>query len=186
MLILASNSPRRKELLAKISKEPFKVIPSHIDESLLKTTPNNLAKELSKLKAYDVFENHPNDKVLSCDTIVIFQNEIYGKPHSKIEAKKMLKALSNNHHIVISAYTFISSQVEITRSVKTDVYFNELSDELIDKYIASGSPMDKAGAYGIQDQEFNLVKKIDGSLNNVIGLPTEDIIKHLENYIVLK
>lgn len=186
MLILASNSPRRKDLLTKIAQEPFVIIPSHIDESLLKTSPNNLAKELSKLKAYDVFEKHPSDKVLSCDTIVIFQNEIFGKPHSKAEAKRMLKALSNNHHIVISAYTFISKEVEITRSVKTVVYFNELSDELIDKYLASGSPMDKAGAYGIQDQEFPLVKKIEGSLNNVIGLPTEDIIQHLGHYIALK
>ena len=90
----------------------------------------------------------------------------------------MLKKLSGNKHVVISGYTFINKDKEITRTVRTYVYFNKLSDETIDAYIKSGSPMDKAGAYGIQDSEFNLVNHIEGSLDNVIGFPVEDIKAH--------
>lgn len=177
MLILASKSPRRKELIKQITND-FIVIPSDIDESLLKTEPHDLPGELSKLKAYSIFARYPNDSVLSCDTVVICEGELMGKPKNKEDAKRMLSKLSNKKHIVISGYTFINKEKEITRSVRTYVYFNKLSEELIDSYIKSGSPMDKAGAYGIQDSEFNLVNHIDGDLNNVIGLPVDDIKKH--------
>ena len=177
MTILASESPRRRELIKKITQE-FTVIPANIDESILHVPASDLPGELSKMKAYDVFQKHPNDKILACDTVVILNGEIMGKPHSKEEASEMLHKLSGKKHVVISGYTIISKQKEITRTVRTYVYFNNLSDELIEKYIASGSPMDKAGAYGIQDKEFDLVNKIEGSLDNVIGLPTEDIKAH--------
>ena len=177
MIILASESPRRKELIKKITKE-FTVIPANIDESVLHIPACDLPGELSKLKAYDVFAKYPNDKVLACDTVVIIDGQILGKPHSKEEASKMLHQLSGRKHVVISGYTIISKEKEVTRTVRTYVYFNKLSDELIDKYIATGSPMDKAGAYGIQDQEFDLVNHIEGSFDNVIGLPTEDIKAH--------
>ena len=177
MIILASESPRRKELIKKITKE-FTVIPANIDESVLHIPACDLPGELSKLKAYDVFAKYPNDKVLACDTVVIIDGQILGKPHSKEEASKMLLQLSGRKHVVISGYTIISKEKEVTRTVRTYVYFNKLSDELIDKYIATGSPMDKAGAYGIQDQEFDLVNHIEGSFDNVIGLPTEDIKAH--------
>ena len=177
MIILASESPRRKELIKKITKE-FTVIPANIDESVLHIPACDLPGELSKLKAYDVFAKYPNDKVLACDTVVIIDGQILGKPHSKEEAKNMLKKLSGRKHVVISGYTIISKEKEVTRTVRTYVYFNKLSDELIDAYIATGSPMDKAGAYGIQDQEFDLVNHIEGSFDNVIGLPTEDIKAH--------
>ena len=177
MIILASESPRRKELIKKITKE-FTVIPANIDESVLHIPACDLPGELSKLKAYDVFAKYPNDKVLACDTVVIIDGQILGKPHSKEEASKMLHQLSGRKHVVISGYTIISKKKEVTRTVRTYVYFNKLSDELIDKYIATGSPMDKAGAYGIQDQEFDLVNHIEGSFDNVIGLPTEDIKAH--------
>ena len=177
MIILASESPRRRELIKKITKE-FTVIPANIDESVLHIPACDLPGELSKLKAYDVFAKYPNDKVLACDTVVIIDGQILGKPHSKEQAKEMLQKLSGRKHVVISGYTIISKEKEVTRTVRTYVYFNELSDELIDRYIASGSPMDKAGAYGIQDQEFDLVNHIEGSFDNVIGLPTEDIKAH--------
>ena len=177
MTILASESPRRRELIKKITKE-FTVIPANIDESVLHIPACDLPGELSKLKAYDIFAKYPNDKVLACDTVVIIDDQILGKPHSKEQAKEMLQKLSGRKHVVISGYTIISKEKEITRTVRTYVYFNKLSDELIDAYIATGSPMDKAGAYGIQDQEFNLVNHIEGSFNNVIGLPTEDIKAH--------
>ena len=177
MIILASESPRRRELIKKITKE-FTVIPANIDESVLHIAPHDLPGELSKLKAYDVFAKYPNDKVLACDTVVILDGELMGKPHTKEKASEMLHKLSGKKHVVISGYTLISKDKEITRTVRTYVYFNKLSDELIDRYIASGSPMDKAGAYGIQDKEFDLVNHIEGSFDNVIGLPTEDILQH--------
>ena len=177
MIILASESPRRRELIKKITKE-FTVIPANIDESVLHIPACDLPGELSKLKAYDIFARYPNDKVLACDTVVIIDGQILGKPHSKEEAKKMLQKLSGRKHVVISGYTIISKEKEVTRTVRTYVYFNKLSDELINTYIATGSPMDKAGAYGIQDQEFDLVNHIEGSFDNVIGLPTEDIKAH--------
>lgn len=177
MIILASESPRRRELIKKITNE-FTVIPANIDESVLHIAPHDLPGELSKLKAYDVFAKYPNDKVLACDTVVILDGELMGKPHTKEKASEMLHKLSGRKHVVISGYTLISKDKEITRTVRTYVYFNKLSDELIDRYIASGSPMDKAGAYGIQDKEFDLVNHIEGSFDNVIGLPTEDILQH--------
>ena len=177
MIILASESPRRKELIKKITKE-FTVIPANIDESVLHIPACDLPGELSKLKAYDVYAKYPNDKVLACDTVVILDGEIMGKPHTPEKAKEMLRKLSGRKHVVISGYTIISKEKEVTRTVRTYVYFNKLSDELIDKYIATGSPMDKAGAYGIQDRDFDLVNHIEGSFDNVIGLPTEDILQH--------
>lgn len=94
----------------------------------------------------------------------------------------MLKNLSNNHHVVLTSYTIISKDYETNKTVKSVVYLNDLSEETIEKYIASGSPMDKAGAYGCQDEEFNLIKKIVGSFDNVMGLPTESITRDLKKF----
>lgn len=180
MIILASESPRRRELIKKITND-FVVIPSNVDESVLHIAPHDLPGELSKLKAYSVYSRYPNDTILACDTVVILDGELMGKPHTKEKAKEMLRKLSNKKHVVISGYTFINKDKEITRTVRTYVYFNKLSEELIEQYVASGSPMDKAGGYGIQDSEFNLVNHIEGSLDNVVGLPVEDIKAHCFN-----
>lgn len=177
MIILASQSPRRRELIKKITTD-FTVIPSNIDESIIHTEPHALPAELSKLKAYSIFSIYPNDTVLACDTVVILNNELMGKPKTKEQAKEMLRKLSGKKHVVISGYTFINKDREITRTVRTYVYFNNLSEETINAYVESGSPMDKAGAYGIQDKDFDLVNHIEGSLYNVIGLPVEDIKAH--------
>ena len=178
MLILASESPRRKELIRKITND-FVVIPSNVDESLLHITPHDLPAELSKLKAYSIYAKYPNDSVLACDTVVILDGKLMGKPKTKKDAFVMLSELSGKKHVVISGYTYISKEKEITRTVRTYVYFNKLTPELINSYIESGSPMDKAGAYGIQDKDFNLVNHIEGDLDNVVGLPVEDIRKHV-------
>ena len=177
MVILASASPRRRELI-KMLVDDFEVIPSDVDESIIHTEPHALPAELSKIKAYSIFSRYPNDTVIACDTIVILDGKIMGKPHSKEEAKEMLKALSGRKHVVISGYTYINKEREITRTVRTYVYFNKLSEDTIDAYIKSGSPMDKAGAYGIQDDEYNLVSHIEGSFYNVVGFPVEDIKAH--------
>lgn len=179
MLILASQSPRRKELLRLITPD-FDVISANIDEEVVVQVPSDLAKELSKLKAYEIFKTHPNDTILACDTIVIIDDKVLNKPKDKAEARKMLEMLSGRRHHVISGFTILSKDREINRNVMTEVYFNKLSDETIERYIASGSPFDKAGGYGIQDEAFGLVDHIVGSYYNVMGLPVEELKKFLK------
>jgi septum formation protein len=175
MLILASSSPRRRELLHELTSN-FQVVTPQVDERTIRASDSALPLEISKMKAYEVFLSHPQDTVLACDTIVYFKKRKLGKPNDAEDARAMLRLLSGQTHKVISGYTIISSKFEINRTVVTKVTFNELDDVLIDKYVSSGSPMDKAGAYGIQDKGFSLVKKIEGSYPNVMGLPLEDIV----------
>ena len=177
MFILASESPRRKKLLKQIVKD-FIIVSANVNEREYRFNINQYALELSKLKAYEVFSRYPNNSVLACDTIVIYNNKILNKPKDKKDAIRMLKLLSNNKHIVISSYTYINKNKEINRSVKSIVTFNKLSNELINEYVNKGLSFNKAGAYGIQDG-YDLVKSVEGSYNNVVGLPIEDIKKHI-------
>lgn len=177
MFILASASPRRKELLHKLLPE-FSIIVPNIDERILHLDPKDLASEESKHKAYAIYSKYPRDEVLSCDTIVVLDGEVLGKPKDEEEAKAMLRLESGKKQIVLSGYTYIGEGREITRTVATEVYFNELSEELIEDYVAKKKPLDKAGAYGIQDG-YPLIKRIEGSYDNVMGLPTEDIAAHV-------
>ncbi len=179
MFILASSSPRRKELLKKLIPEYTILVPD-VDERILDLSPSNLAAEESKIKAYAISSLHPNDEVLACDTIVVLDGRILGKPKDEEDAIAMLKAQSGKRQIVLSGYTYIGKGKEITRTVATEVYFKELSDELIRDYVATKKPLDKAGAYGIQDG-YPLVDYIVGSFDNVMGLPTEDIAVHVFN-----
>ncbi len=179
MFILASSSPRRKELLAKLIKD-YTIIVPNVDERSLNLPPNELAAEESKLKAYAISALYPDDEVLACDTIVVLDDKILGKPADEEDAKKMLRAQSGERQIVLSGYTYIGKGKEITRTVATEVYFKELSDELILDYVKNKKPLDKAGAYGIQDG-YPLVDHIEGSYDNVMGLPTEDIARHVFN-----
>ena len=177
MFILASGSPRRKELLRKIVEE-FVIIVPNVDESLLHVDAKDLPAEESKAKAYAIASLHPEDEVLACDTVVVLNGEVLGKPKDEEDAKAMLRKQSGRKEIVLSGYTYIGRGKEITATVATEVYFNELSEELIEAYVQTKSPLDKAGAYGIQDG-FPLIKEIRGSFDNVMGLPTEDILKRL-------
>ena len=179
MLILASQSPRRRELLHLITDD-FSVIPADIDEDVVVKVPSDLAKELSKMKAYEVFKTHQNDTILAVDTIVVIDGKVLGKPRSKAEARRMLETLSGRKHHVISGYTLLNQTREINANAVTEVYFHSLDDETIEKYIESGSPFDKAGAYGIQDESFKLVDHIVGSYYNVMGLPVEELKKYLK------
>jgi septum formation protein len=175
MLILASGSPRRKELLKKIVKD-YTVIVPNIDERILDLDPKDLPAEESKEKAYAIHAKYPNDAVLACDTIVVLNGEVLGKPKDEADAMRMLKK-QGKRQVVLSGYTYIDRQKEITRTVMTYVYFNVLSDELIAQYVKEKRPLDKAGAYGIQDG-YPLINRIEGSFDNVMGLPSEDIAKH--------
>lgn len=174
MYILASKSPRRHELLKQVIPE-FQIICSNVDESKIQAEPHELPKVLSKLKAEAIFKDHPNDIIIAADTIVLFNEKIYGKPQDENDAFRMLKDLSNETHEVITGFTILSKDTFIVDSVTTKVTFNYLSDQLILNYIKECQPLDKAGAYGIQDKVFNLVKQIDGSYSNVMGLPIEKL-----------
>ena len=176
MFILASKSPRRQELL-KIIVPEFKIVVPDIDENILVSIPSDTAKIISKFKAYKIFAEYPEATILACDTIVVIEGELLGKPKDALDAKRMLRKLSGKKHHVISGFTLVSPHLEINKNIVTEVYFNDLSDELIDEYIKTGSPFDKAGAYGIQDETFNLVKSIKGSYYNVMGLPVEALRK---------
>lgn len=178
MLILASGSPRRKELLKKVFKDYVVIVPD-IDERALNLAAKDLAAEESKEKAYAIASRYPNDEVLACDTIVVLEGKVLGKPHNEEDAKRMLRAQSGKKQVVLSGYTYIGKGKEITRTVATNVYFNKLSDELIENYVRNKKPLDKAGAYGIQDG-YPLVNRIEGSYDNVMGLPTEDIASHVK------
>lgn len=175
--ILASASPRRKQLLAELIKE-FEIIPSQAEETVCGTpSPKSLVAQLAALKAEEVVKRPENEEkvVIGSDTVVAFGKKVLGKPKDEEDAFRMLKMLSGKKHAV---YTGVSFQLvkngktfSVTKVEKTLVYFNDLSDEWIWGYIKGGSPMDKAGAYGIQDG--GLVKRIDGSFTGVVGLPVE-------------
>lgn len=182
MIILASKSPRRKELLGKLINE-FEIIPSNVDEFLYSLD------ELSLVKAKEISLTHPSDLIISADTIVLLNNQVFGKPQNKLEAYNMLKALSDNVHEVKTIYTILNEKenIEVTKSVISKVYFNKLDDELINKYIESGSPMDKAGAYGIQDNDkFPIISHIEGSYTNIVGLPIEELEIDLRKLGIIK
>ena len=176
--ILASASPRRKELLGQLI-EKFDVIPSQGEEKTDGTlSPEMLVKTLAEQKATEVatYSTARGKIVLGADTVVALGNEVLGKPKDEEDAKRMLTALSGRSHDVYTGVCIVYVDEMGARKTKvdaarTEVVFEDLSKEQIDKYVASGSPMDKAGAYGIQDG--GLVKEIKGSYSNVVGLPME-------------
>ena len=181
-IILASNSPRRKQLLKEAGLK-FKVIPSDCDEQFdFYSSQEEYAKNLSYLKAEKVFLKNQNCVVIGADTIVVFNNQILGKPIDKTDAFNTLKMLSNNTHKVITGYTIMSKNKAISNYEVTFVTFNDLTDHLINSYIDDKNPLDKAGSYGIQDG-YPLVKNFDGDYNNVVGLPVDKILQHLKEFI---
>ena len=179
MIILASASPRRKRLMQEEISSCFNVIIPEIDESLSFKKYKEvraIVKDIAKRKCLKIAKDHPSDLVIAADTVVVINKAIIGKPKDKKDAYRILKTLSNHKHYVYTGYAIHQNDKFVTGVSKSTVIFNDLSDELINSYIASGSPMDKAGAYGYQDnQDFALVKKVTGSLTNVIGFPAEDI-----------
>ena len=183
-IILASKSPRRKELLKLIS-EDFLIATEDInEESSYLLSPIEAVRDIAKRKGEAVDKLYPNDLVISADTIVVYNNEIIGKPKDKEDAKRILTLLSGKSHYVYTAYRLKYLDKEIINYVESIVIFNELSGDLIDKYISSGSPLDKAGAYGVQDNDkFPIIKKVIGSIDNVIGFPVKEIKIDLDKLI---
>lgn len=184
-LILASNSPRRSDLLKK-SGYKFDIIVSNYEEKSCSLDPIITATTFAFGKAKGVFDRIDNKEqfvVLGADTIVYCENEIIGKPKDDEEAFEIIKKLSGKFHQVITGYSLISTDKINTDYVISNVQFRSLSNDEISSYVKSGLYKGKAGGYGIQDKEFSLVESYSGSLNNIIGLPTEVIKNHLDKML---
>ena len=177
MLILASKSPRRKELLKQIGI-PFVVVVSDAEEvSGNSWTPAALVVENAKRKARAVAEKYPDSPVLGADTVVSSEGKIFGKPKDKDEARKMLTALSGKMHEVTTGLALINRNEIRTTNVTTKVFFDTMTKADIDAYIATEESMDKAGAYAIQGKAARFIEKIEGSYSNVVGLPLNALIQ---------
>ncbi len=181
-LILASASPRRRELMGYFPI-PIEVVVPEVDESVtLGLGPAPFARLLAERKALAVVKRKSDkDPVLAADTIVIVDDEILGKPYDAEDAARMLKLLSGRTHQVITGVAILWKGKEVLFAVSTDVSFKELTPKEIADYIATGEPMDKAGAYAIQGTGGFMVTEITGSASNVIGLPVAEVIAALQN-----
>lgn len=185
-LVLASASPRRRELLAQIGAE-FEVLPAQGEEHISTTKPEQAVVELSRQKAEEVAglaAAQGRTLILGADTIVAFQGEILGKPKDEADAARMLRMLSGNTHSVFTGVAAIL--MEGRKTVKSISFFEEtqvtmypMAELEINRYIATGEPMDKAGAYGIQGKCAIFIEKIIGDYNNVVGLPLAALYQNL-------
>ena len=181
MIILASKSPRRKELLSLITDD-FTVDSAEVDETLpCDIEPDKAVEYLSKIKAQPFRES--GKIVIGADTVVAIDGEILGKPKNEKDAFLMLKNLSGKEHSVFTGVTVIKNDKEVTFSVQTRVKFFELDDREIEDYISSGEPFDKAGAYGIQGKGAELVEKYEGDYNNIVGLPVDTLLKNFPDLL---
>ena len=183
-LILASKSPRRSQILKDFGYR-FNTVTAPFKEVSFDGNPKKTAMENAFGKATATF-NAIKDKesavVLGSDTVVCLDGKILGKPKDSDDAINMLEMLSGKTHQVVTGYAVITSNEKIVECSISNVKFNELSPDLIKSYVDSGSPLDKAGAYGIQDN-FPLVKSYTGELNNIIGLPIQDVKKVLDKLL---
>ncbi len=179
MLILASKSPRRQELL-KLITEDFEIRTADVDETLPQgIKPADAVLYLSAIKARPFAAQ--GDIVIGADTVVALGNTILGKPKNREDAKRMLSELSGREHSVFTGVTLIKGDIERSFYVESKVKFYELSEQEISDYAASGECDDKAGAYGIQGRGSLLVEKIDGDYFNVVGLPVSKLYRELKN-----
>lgn len=182
-IILASALPRRKELMA-LAGIPFEARPVDADETILCCTPpEGAVMMLATRKAQLAAEHFPDNLIIGADTIVAVGKHIYGKPDTSEEAFEMLSALSGKTHQVFTGVCiYTKSGHRNAFCTRTDVTFFPLSEEEIRAYIATGEPMDKAGAYGIQGKGALLVEKIDGDYYNVVGLPISRLVRELKSF----
>ncbi|MBR5340302.1 MAG: septum formation protein Maf [Erysipelotrichaceae bacterium] len=182
-IILASKSPRRRELMEML-KLPFEIIVSDIDEQI--DYDNDLVKEIEKLsfrKADAVYQENKDALVIGSDTIVKIGNDVLGKPKSVEQAKEMLRELSDNTHEVVTGVTIIcNDQVETFSSV-ANVTFYPLSEEEINEYVKTNEPMDKAGSYAIQGDGAKFIRSIEGDFYTIVGLPVGELYHRLKKYL---
>ena len=183
-IILASASPRRRELLS-LTGLPFTVDPGDYEENLTPSaSPRSLARRLSLGKAEAVSRRHGDALIIAADTFIVFRGHLLGKPHTPEEAARMLRLLSGKSHYVITGFTILdtASGRRRSRSVETKVRFRRLSPSEIHAYVRTGEPLDKAGAYAIQGIGSLLVQEIEGDYFNVIGLPLSALVQTLKEF----
>lgn len=196
-IVLASASPRRKELLGWL-EVPFEIIPSHVEEVTTMTRPHDVAEDLAALKGEDIYRKLEdsneveNPFVISSDTIVTLGETIYGKPKDKEDAFRMLNELSGKTHQVVTGVAMFfedrktKEKKRVVFSVSTLVTFDSIDKDLLENYVNSNDPLDKAGAYGIQGQGLSFISRIDGSYSNVVGFPLSDFVDHFKKALELE
>lgn len=185
-LILASSSPRRRELLSMCGLV-FDVIPADVDEeSFNARPPEKLVRDLSFEKATVISRKNPEAAVIGADTIVVLDGEILGKPKDEAHAIQMLKRLQGKTHSVWGGFTILTDGERLTETCETKVAFMKLSDQEIKAYVKTGEPLDKAGSYGAQGIGASFVERIDGSYTNVVGLPLRECISALRRLGVVR
>lgn len=181
-IILASKSPRRRNVLEQIGLK-FTVQVSDFDEaSITFKTPVEMVEKLSLEKAKIIAKRNPDAVIIGADTTIVCKGEIIGKPKSIKDAVRILKLLSGNIHTVITGFTIISGNKSITKHVTSKVKFKKLSEAEIKAYVATGEPMDKAGGYGIQDKAGVLIESVNGDYFNVVGLPIAVVSEVLKDF----
>ena len=182
-LILASGSPRRRELLEEAGVSFEVIVPEVNEESLPEELPKDMVLRLSRTKADAIASKHPGRFVLAADTIAVTKEDsILGKPKDSHDAEEMLRGLSGREHFVLSGFTLLNLEnaICISRAIETAVLMRELSLEEIKTYVASGEPLDMAGSYAIQGLGGALVKSYEGSYSNVVGLPMKAVLDELK------
>jgi len=185
-IILASKSPRRKALLKNIGLK-FAVEVSDVKEKIdVNINPRKIAENLSLEKARKIAIKHRNALIIAADTFVVYKNKIIGKPKTEKNARKMLKLLSGEQHLVITGFTIIDTKSgkTVTKSDETKVYLKKMTRDEIDAYIKTKEPLDKAGAYAAQEKGGLFVEKIEGDFLNVVGLPIFKLTSELKKFNV--
>ncbi|MBW2090851.1 MAG: septum formation inhibitor Maf [Deltaproteobacteria bacterium] len=183
-LILASDSPRRRELLAILNID-YEVRPSQVDETII---PGESASahvlRLAQAKADRCADHHPDSWIIAADTVVVLNEKIMGKPRNRAEAAEMLRSLSGRRHNVLTGYCLLNRKLKKRECdfARTEVEFRKLSASDIETYLDSNEPIDKAGAYAIQGRGAALVSRITGSYTNVVGLPLSEVIELLKRF----
>lgn len=183
-IVLASASPRRKELLEQIGLQ-FEVEPSDYDEEIVAgSEPHEMARRLSLGKARAAARKHRNALIIAADTFVVFGDRILGKPRTDAEAREMLRALSGQAHSVITGFTILDVETGkvVSRSVETRVHMRTMTLKEIENYVRSKEPLDKAGGYAIQEWGAVLVERIEGDYCNVVGLPLSALAESLREF----
>jgi septum formation protein len=180
MYILASQSLRRVELLKQLNIE-FEVIPSAFDEtSVMFNEITSYVEELAYQKAKHIQQKHPHKTVIGADTVILYQNQVYGKPKDELDAYHMLKTLSGNTHYVYTGMAVLNNKQTIKVSDFAKVTFKQLTDDMIVDYIKTKEPMDKSGSYAIQGGAKHFVSHIEGDIETIIGLTTKTLKRILK------
>lgn len=190
-LVLASQSPRRKELLGYLNL-PFEILPSHENEENNEKDPVKHSQQIALLKANSIAQKNQFKKseksipvIVGADTIVVLEGQIFGKPSDKNAARLMLQKMSGKTHDVYTSVVILCEERQRIFSVKTQVTFDHISADLLEKYLDTGDSLDKAGSYGIQGGALSFISRIEGSYSNVVGFPLSDFAQELSHFLSL-